>query len=70
VQTRFGTPTTANIKDDFGGCGFGAPPDQNEAVTVTGDGHQHGGLDAISGNATNGFTTAQTAWAFFSSRHW
>jgi poly(3-hydroxybutyrate) depolymerase len=70
TTTPFGTPQTANLEDDYSGCGFGLPPDQAEGITVTGGGHQHGGLDAVSGNATNGFNTAQTAWDFFSSRHW
>ena len=70
VKTMFGTPQAVNIKDDFGGCGFGGPPDQYEAVTVTGGGHQHEGLDANLGNATNGFDTAMTNWIFFSTRRW
>jgi poly(3-hydroxybutyrate) depolymerase len=70
ARTMFGTPDAANIQDDFSGCGFGLPPDQYEAVTVTNGGHQREGLDAVSGNPTNGFDTAQTNWAFFSTRHW
>lgn len=69
--TMFGTPQATNLKDDYGGCGFGAPPAQYEAVTVTGGGHQWPGLDnASNGGKTNGFDTARTQWDFFATRSW
>jgi poly(3-hydroxybutyrate) depolymerase len=70
TTTQFGAPVAANIQDAFSGCGFGAPSDQYEAVTVTNGGHQHFLLDAANGNPTNGFDTAQAVWSFFSTRHW
>ena len=70
TRTMFGAPAAVNFRDDFGGCVFGAPPNTYEAVSVADGGHQHEGLDAVLGNSTNGFDTAQTNWAFFSTRTW